>query len=122
ARAKLETPRAADAATVERLHARAEGQGVLLCPVHQFLFQPGILQAAQWLSSLGTVRPFEMVSCSAGADPRGDPEQVARDILPHGLALARRLLGAQWLDAGWYTAPGEAGVGRASPSRVPTTT
>ena len=118
----VEKPLAADAATVERLHARAEGQRVLLCPVHQFLFQPGILDAARWLSELGTVRHFEMVACSAGADlgSSDDREQVARDILPHGLALARRLLGAAWLESGWYTAPGEAGELRASTSCGPT--
>jgi predicted dehydrogenase len=118
--ALVEKPLAPDQATVERLHARAAEQGVLLCPVHQFLFQPGVLQAAHWLSSLGAIRHFEMVACSAGADQGGDPEQVARDILPHGLALARRLLGAQWLDAGWHTAPGEAGEIRATTSCGPT--
>jgi predicted dehydrogenase len=114
AHALVEKPLAPDQVVVERLHARAAEQGVLLCPVHQFLFQPGILQAERWLSSLGAIRHFEMVACSAGADQGDDPEQVARDILPHGLALARRLLGAGWLDAGWYVAPGKAGEIRAT--------
>jgi predicted dehydrogenase len=112
----VEKPLAADCATVEMLHARATGQGVLLCPVHQFLFQPGVLSAARWLGELGAIRHFEMVACSAGADQQSSEarEQVARDILPHGLALARRLLGSGWLESGWYIAPGEPGEIRAS--------
>ena len=112
----VEKPLAPDCAAVQRLHARAAEQGVLLCPVHQFLFQPGIVSAARWMSELGTIRHFELVACSAGAD-RGSAEareQVARDILPHGLALARRLLGAAWIESGWYIAPGPAGEIRAS--------
>jgi predicted dehydrogenase len=114
----VEKPLAPDCAAVKRLHANAAEQGVLLCPVHQFLYQPGVLSAARWLSELGTVRHFELVACSAGADEGSseDREQVARDILPHGLALARRLLGAAWLEAGWYIAPGPAGEIRASTS------
>jgi len=118
----VEKPLAADVATVERLHARASEQGVLLCPVHQFLFQPGVLSAAQWLRELGTVRHFELVACSAGADQgsSADREQVARDIVPHGLSLARRLLGGAWLESGWYIPPGTAGELRASTSCGPT--
>jgi predicted dehydrogenase len=112
----VEKPLAPDCATVEMLHARATEQGVLLCPVHQFLFQPGVLSAAEWLGELGPIRHFELVACSAGAGQGSSEarERVALDILPHGLALARRLLGSAWLESGWYTAPGEAGEIRAS--------
>ena len=48
----VEKPLAPDCAAVQRLHARAAEQGVLLCPVHQFLFQPGIVSAARWMSEL----------------------------------------------------------------------
>ena len=118
----VEKPLAGDGATAERLHARATEQGLLLCPVHQFLFQPGVLHASRWLSELGTIRHFELVACSAGADQgsRDEREQVARDILPHGLSLARRLLGPAWLESGWYIAPGAAGEIRASTSCGPT--
>jgi predicted dehydrogenase len=118
----VEKPLAADAATVEKLHALAARKGLLLCPVHQFLFQPGVLSAAEWLRELGPVRHFELVACSAGAEQGSidDREQVARDILPHGLALARRLLGAAWLESGWYIAPGAPGELRASTSCGPT--
>lgn len=114
----VEKPLAPDAASVERLHGLAAERGVLLCPVHQFLYQRGVVSAAGWLKELGTIRHFELVACSAGAD-RGsseEREQVARDILPHGLSLARRLLGASWLESGWYVAPGAAGEIHASTS------
>jgi predicted dehydrogenase len=118
AHALVEKPLAPDCGAVQRLHTRAAEQGVLLCPVHQFLFQPGVISAARWLSEIGTIRHFELVACSAGADEGSsdDREQVARDILPHGLALARRLLGAAWIESGWYIAPGAAGEIRASTS------
>jgi len=118
----VEKPLASDCGTVERLHARAAEQGVLLCPVHQFLFQPGVIDAARWLTELGSVRHFELVACSAGAKQgeSREGEQVARDILPHGLALARRLLGPGSLESEWYVAPGTAGEIRASTSSGPT--
>jgi predicted dehydrogenase len=115
----VEKPLASDAATVARLHAMAAEQGLLLCPVHQFLFQPGILLAERWLPTLGAVRHFEVVACSAGADGASDAQRevVARDILPHGLALARRLLGAASLTSEWSHAAGSPGELRATTSR-----
>jgi predicted dehydrogenase len=113
--ALIEKPLAADAPTVERLHANAASRGVLLCPVHQFLFQPGVLGAAAALPSLGTVRQLDVVACSAGADglPEAARESVAHDILPHGLALARRLLGSRLAEVTWQVGAGPAGEVRA---------
>ena len=48
----------------------AEARGVLLCPVHQFLFQPGILAAERAMATLGALRQLDVVACSAGADGR----------------------------------------------------
>ena len=111
----VEKPLAGDAPAVERLHAAARQAGVLLCPVHQFLFQPGILRLQRELASLGTVRQLDVLACSAGADAGSDAdrEQVARDILPHGLALARRLLGGTLGSASWQVGDGAAGEIRA---------
>jgi predicted dehydrogenase len=107
----VEKPLAVDAATVERLHRMATEQGVLLCPVHQFLFQTGVMHASQQLANLGPARQFDVIVCSAGADDRPDPEResVALDILPHGLALARRLLGAPLAASSWHVDQGPAG-------------
>lgn len=112
----VEKPMAADADATARLYARAAERGVLLCPVHQFLFQPGILSAAAALSELGPIRHLEVVACSAGADGRSDAEreQVALDILPHGLALAGRLLAAPLAEADWQVGQGAPGEIRAA--------
>lgn len=111
----VEKPLADDASAVERLHADAASAGVVLCPVHQFLFQPGILAVQRELPRLGTVRQLDVFACSAGADGGSDAdrEQVARDILPHGLSLTRRLLGVSLASARWQVAPSVAGELRA---------
>jgi predicted dehydrogenase len=106
--ALVEKPLAPDAATTARLHALASARGVELCPVHQFLFQRGVLRAASALRELGPIRLVDVVACSAGADGADDDtrEQVAIDILPHGLALARRLLPAALADVTWQVGQG----------------
>jgi predicted dehydrogenase len=108
----LEKPVAHDLAVVESLHRAATEQGVLLCPVHQFLFQRGVLAAASALPTLGEIRQFDVVTCSAGADRETSAgrEAIALDILPHGLALSRRLLGLELTAADWSVVgnvPGE---------------
>ena len=112
----VEKPLAGDAATVERLHSLAAARGVLLCPVHQFLFQSGVLRAASALPSRGPVRQLDVVACSAGADSMSDDarEAVAIDILPHGLALAGRLLAASMGGVSWHVGGGPAGEIRAT--------
>jgi len=111
----VEKPLAGDAGAVERLHAAATARGVLLCPIHQFIYQAGILRLQRELPSLGQVRQLDVVACSAGADGGTDAqrEQVALDILPHGLALGRRLLGAPFASATWHVSDGPAGELRA---------
>jgi predicted dehydrogenase len=113
--ALVEKPLAPDAAAAEALHTLAEERGVLLCPVHQFLFQPGILAAQRATASLGALRQVDLIACSAGADGASDAEReaVALDILPHGLALAHRLVGAALGRVGWRVGQGAAGEIRA---------
>ena len=112
----VEKPLAADAGSVERLHALAAEHGVQLCPVHQVLFQSGVLGALRALPALGTLRQLDIVACSAGADGRANEERefVALDILPHGLALARRLVGAALAGAPWQVGSGPPGELRAT--------
>jgi predicted dehydrogenase len=111
----VEKPLAPDAAATTRLHALAAHRGVLLCPVHQFLFQQGVLYAADALARLGAIRHFDLVACSAGADGCGDDEreEIARDILPHGLALVRRLLAVSLANVNWKVEQGPPGEIRA---------
>jgi len=113
--ALVEKPLAPDAAAAEALHLLADACGVLLCPVHQFLFQPGVLAAGRAMDRLGAIRQVDLVACSAGADGATDLEReaVALDILPHGLALARRMLGAPLGSAQWRVGQGRPGEIRA---------
>jgi predicted dehydrogenase len=111
----VEKPVAPDLASVERLHGLAQARGVLLCPVYQFLFQPGVLAAERALPRLGPVRHLDLVVCSAGAEggTAAERESVALDILPHGLALARRLIGPSVATAEWIVGGGPPGELRA---------
>jgi predicted dehydrogenase len=111
----VEKPLASDAPAAEALHKLASERGVILCPVHQFLFQPGVLAAQQSMAALGALRQLDLVACSAGADgaPDSEREAVALDILPHGLALARRLLAAPLAGADWRVGQGASGEIRA---------
>jgi predicted dehydrogenase len=111
----VEKPLAGDARATEALYALADARGVLLCPVHQFLFQPGILTAERAVPTLGVLRQLDVVACSAGADGASDDERegVAVDILPHGLALARRLIRASLTGVEWDVSGGPPGEIRA---------
>jgi predicted dehydrogenase len=115
--ALVEKPLAADAETTRRLHERAASLDVLLCPVHQFLFQRGMLRAMAQLPDLGPIRQVDAIACSAGADGGTDQdrERVARDILPHALALARRILGAGIADAAWQVIGGAGEIRATAP-------
>ena len=111
----MEKPLTRGAPETEALFAVAAERGTLLCPVHQFLFQPGVLAATRELASLGEILHVELIACSAGAATAGapEPESVALDILPHGLALAGRLLGVPLADSRWSVNGGQAGELRA---------
>jgi predicted dehydrogenase len=92
--ALVEKPLAADAPETESLLKLAATQGVLLCPVHQFVFLPGVQAAAERLPRLAPIQHVDVQVCSAGADGRTDDarDRVACEILPHPLSLAARIL------------------------------
>ena len=92
----VEKPFAVDGAATERLLAHAARRSRLVCPVHQFLFQPGAerVVALARAGELGDVLHVEALACSTGADAMSgdDPRRrVALEIVPHALALAERL-------------------------------
>lgn len=112
----VEKPLAPSAAvTAELLRLAAERQ-VLLCPVHQFLFQPGVLRLQREIPRLAPLLHIDSVACSAGADGLGEEasDRVAFDILPHPLSLLARLLPASLDSADWQLLRPAAGELRVS--------
>jgi len=116
----VEKPLAPDAGATEELIAAAQAAGRLLCPVHQYLFQPGFEMARRAAPDIAPWRHLETTTCSAGGAGRPQEELAAIvvDILPHALAALERLLptglaGANWsavrLRDGELRAAGEAG-------------
>jgi predicted dehydrogenase len=111
----MEKPLTPDSGMTEQLYSLAQRHAVLLCPVHQFLFQDGVLEAQETLPTLGVVRHIELVACSAGAAGQGADtrEAIALDILPHGIALAGRLLNQELARCEWIVNAGPPGEIRA---------
>ena len=90
----VEKPLAATVAETAELLALAGAQGVLLCPVHQFVFQDGVRTAAARLSAIAPVVHLDFTVCSAGAAGGDDQKRdaVAVEVLPHPLSIVARLL------------------------------
>jgi predicted dehydrogenase len=90
----VEKPFAENADVTRTLVEHAATRQVVVCPVHQFLFQDGVRQIRGWLPSLGTIRRIEFSACSAGAgagDVIGFDDLIA-EILPHPLSIVSLLL------------------------------
>jgi predicted dehydrogenase len=108
----VEKPLAPDAAHTERLIEAAQSRGLLLCPVHQYIFQPGVRLAQRMLERVGPVLHLESTACSAGGVGRADSEldSIAGEILPHPLAVLQRLVAGDVDALEWgamRTRPGE---------------
>lgn len=90
----VEKPLAATAAETAALLRLAEAQNVLLCPVHQFIFQDGVRSAAARLKTIAPVIHLDFMICSAGATTDDDTtrDAVAFEVLPHPLSLLASLL------------------------------
>lgn len=113
--ALVEKPLAPDAGATARLLRLAESQERLLCPVHQFLFQTGVLRALEAVQRFGPVLHVDSVVCSAGAElGHGTPARIAADILPHPLSLIARLLQERIAKAEWHAEQSVAGELRAT--------
>ena len=96
----VEKPLAPDAETTARLLEAAREAGRLLCPVHQYLFQPGVLRAPEALRRIGPLVQVDAIACSAGGQG-AELDQVALDILPHALAVLQRLLPGGLGEVSW---------------------
>lgn len=107
----VEKPVAADARVTATLLAAAAERGLLLVPVHQFLFQPGIQRLLSGRSELGTLVRCAFEATTAGAALSAvEPDELVGDILPHPLALFARLASRGIEELDWSVlrpAPGE---------------
>jgi len=108
----VEKPLASTAVATAELYSLAASRGVLICPVHQFLFQSGMMRLLDKRHTVGTVRQITSVICSAGAEKQADADhdQLAFNILPHPLSLAASVLPRGLAAAQWRTTrsgPGE---------------
>ena len=106
-----EKPLAPNAATTAELYALASSKQLLLCPVHQLLFQAGTLRMLEDRETIGAIRQLSAVICSAGADGADDRmhDSLALDIMPHPLSLAWRTLPDGLAGASWNASRAAAG-------------
>lgn len=108
-----EKPLTASAMDTKELLALARSRGCLLVPVHQFPFQHGVMELAARLDELGPLVHLEMKLVSAGAErPPRDADEVVTEVLPHCLALTRRMLNASLVDEPWRVMVPQAGEWR----------
>lgn len=108
----IEKPMTLMASDTEYLFKKAADRGVLICPVHQFLFQEGVRKALKWLPRIGRPVHVEGTICSAGGTdmPQHMLDRIVADILPHPLSLMQVFLSEGLLEKDWVTAqaaPGE---------------
>lgn len=101
----IEKPATSTAFDLRQLLDRAAERAVLLCPVHQFTFQDGVLKAVRYLPRIGELVHLEGVFCSAGGtDLSSDGlDQLVADILPHPLSLMQMFLPARLPESEWLT-------------------
>ncbi len=107
-----EKPLAPDAAGTSALFELARREKRLLCPVHQFLFQRGVLSAGRAIETrIAPLLHLDYTACSAGGSGRSQQEidDISLDILPHPLSLVRRLLGQPLRDLALEAARASAG-------------
>ena len=99
----VEKPIAATARETGMLYGLAEGHGALLCPVHQFAFQDGVIRAKKQVSKIGRLVHIAAEIRSAGAAGYGESEHdsIAGDILPHPLSMIGTFLGESVSDINW---------------------
>lgn len=112
----VEKPLAATHEETAQLLNLAAKNGRLLCPVHQFLFQPGVLHMLASIESLGELLHIDSVACSAGAvgSLQDEPDLLISEILPHPLSLLARISRRSVADLTWRIEHPRAGELRAS--------
>ena len=102
----VEKPVTPTASGTVSLYEQAAGRGVLVCPVHQFVFQNGVLKAQKLLPRIGHLLHLGVTICSAGGDGLASDQldSIAADILPHPLSLLQRFLSGDLPEEDWVMA------------------
>ena len=109
----IEKPFALTAGDAEAILGAAAALGLIVCPVHQFRFQPGVVRAGRRLPGLGAALHFDLTACSAGARTRSDErDRIAWEILPHGLDLVQLFQGGAVDGIPWQASAGPPGEWR----------
>ena len=81
-----------------------------MCPVHQFVFQDGVLKAKELINRIGRVVHMEGTFCSAGGMGLSGEQldNIMWDILPHPLSLMQAFLPGDFPPRSWVTVkPGQ---------------
>lgn len=102
AHAFIEKPLAQTLEDTQEILLLAERNKLLVCPVHQFVFQDGVQRLRPWLASSGKMVQVSFTIRSAGGAclVSDDLDALVADILPHPLSLLQALL-PDSLDAPW---------------------
>lgn len=107
----IEKPATPHAEGTERLIQLASRHAVLICPVHQFVFQHGVIKARQSLDRIGRVLNLEATFCTAGGVglPEDELDSIVAEILPHPLSLAQVFLPGGRVPGSWMKLRSQAG-------------
>jgi predicted dehydrogenase len=98
----VEKPLTESGDTTEKLQQLANARGRLLCPVHQFPFQRGVLRVQAAMETMGPLLHLDTLICSAGAERSSqNADRLVAEILPGPLSLVARLFNSSIRIADW---------------------
>lgn len=111
----IEKPVAPTFDATTHLFELAAQHKVHICPVHQFIFQDGVLQAKELINRIGQLIHMEGIFCSAGGVGRYGAalDTIVADILPHPLSLLQAFTPGGLANKNWVTMRPRAGEFRA---------
>lgn len=94
AHAFVEKPLASTLEDTQDILRLAEQNGLVVCPVHQFVFQDGVRRIQAWLADSDEIVQVSFTIRSAGGSglPPDELDALVADILPHPLSILQALL------------------------------
>ncbi len=90
----VEKPFASTFQDTQDIISLAEQNGLMVCPVHQFMFQDGVQHIQTWLPESGDILQVSFIIRSAGGVglALAELDTLVADILPHPLSMLQALL------------------------------